>query len=132
MIKDEYCNFETAKLLKEKEFDEPCDHFYRSDKPNDIFVGSTYKNSEIGGILSKVYNTCTQSLAMRWLREIHNIYINAVWYQTFEQDKQITFICFVTSPSFTPHDNAVSETRYDTYEEAIEHGIVYALKNLIK
>ena len=37
MITEDYVSFETAKLLKEKGFDEPCVYVYRHDGSEDIW-----------------------------------------------------------------------------------------------
>ena len=38
MITEDYVSFETAKLLKEKGFDEPCQYFYDNKKPKSGYL----------------------------------------------------------------------------------------------
>jgi len=82
MITEDYVSFETAKLLKEKGFDIPCDNYYGSS-------GKTPNESVYGGIniepldynadpyvksgfpKFKTFSSPTQSIAMKWLREVH-------------------------------------------------------------
>lgn len=53
MITEDYVSFNTAKLLKEKGFDEECQQYY-----------GDYK-----------YSCPTLQMAMKWLREVHNLFI---------------------------------------------------------
>lgn len=128
MIQEAYVSFETAKLLKKKGFNEPCDHFYRFDKPKTIYTGTSYRNSEIGDKQSKVYNTCTQQMAMRWLREVHNLIIEVRVKHHFRIfDGYYTGIVHLDGDihyEYTPNE-------YLTYEEACEAAIKYCLEHLI-
>ena len=63
MIKEAYCSFEVAKLLKDKGFDEPCTEL------NKLCLRDGEKP------VLKV----THQKAMKWLRQEKNIIIN-VWY----------------------------------------------------
>ena len=93
MITEDYVSFETAKLLKEKGFNEECFMFWRYDKANDeddtdgISLSSWNEdnsnrvtNSELDEYFddefrSEGYLAPTLQMAMRWLREVHHIVI---------------------------------------------------------
>ena len=47
MIIEDYVSFEVAKLLKEKGFDEPVQHFYKCDS-KEIYRGTIFTNTQIG------------------------------------------------------------------------------------
>ena len=123
MIIEDYVSFEVAKLLKEKGFNEKCRTFY-----NDKTLKITNIDSSISN--EKPFNLCllapTLQMAFKWLREVHNLYINI----------------FVTWKDKIPHyqwsiDNLITQgTIYDTpclekYEEACDAAIKYCLTNLI-
>ena len=121
MIKEDYVSFETAKLLKEKGFDEGCRTRYGS-------AGSfSYEKYEIEASECEMYNAIlapTLQMAMKWLREVHNIYI---WVQPNSCKEGL-------------HDAHVKEhwwkntwagVGYKSYEEAVEVAIKYTLENLI-
>ena len=76
-ITEDYVSFEVAKLLKEKGFDERCGTAYTTAEGYPIRVmGSTYslvKNSDYDEFH---YSMPSQSLALKWLREVHNWYID--------------------------------------------------------
>lgn len=133
MITEDYVSFETAKLLKEKGFDEPCLMCYTSDKKLANYgLYRSYKNSEVFAMTAPTIQT-----AMKWLRKTHNqiivpdvrvedpisgiikCYIVGIWYIPKNNGGALCFI----SP--TP------ENGYSTYEEACEAGIKYCLENLI-
>ena len=72
MIKETYCSYEVAKLLKEKGFHEPCIATYNSTTKN-FQVEEIYEDWTIHwkGYISAP----TQQMAMAWLREEKNIFI---------------------------------------------------------
>ena len=58
MITEDYVSFETAKLLKEKGFDEPCIYVYRYDGSDDIWDAD---KEDIA------YQKPTLQMAIKWL-----------------------------------------------------------------
>jgi len=128
MIEEAYVSFETAKLLKEKGFDEFCHAYYEDeDNPNINIHGSKAINWNKTEFISKP----TQQMTMRWLREVHNKYcdvsydIDYKWYFQIIDLKEIVEYYYPETKHY--HD----ETDFNTYEEAVEAAIKYCLKNLI-
>jgi hypothetical protein len=77
MITEDYVSFETAKLLKEKGFDEPCECLYDTEN-NDVSIVNgwmTVSNSELEEREFVCYSAPTLQMAMKWLREEHNLFI---------------------------------------------------------
>ena len=73
IITEDYVSFETAKLLKKKGFDEIC---YLGYNKNGEYVPTNNRtNSQI--IQPDFCFICcpTLQMAMKWLREVHNIFI---------------------------------------------------------
>jgi hypothetical protein len=150
MITEDYVSFETAKLLKEKGFDGKCYKVwvhYTSSTPMlwaaPAFVeGETIVDRESVESAERTWNTIycdsenknhgylapTLQMAVKWLREVHNL-------------------CIVITPSILLGKynisifNRNSENPYPfgfdgsslipSYEEAAEVAIKYCLKNLI-
>ena len=127
MITEDYVSYETAKLLKEKGFDENCFRSYVKDK---LTVSQGFNNSYYTTMYSdaryRPMSAPTIQMVMKWLREEHDLHIDI----------------FVTYKDGIPHyqwsvDNlktqdTISETPCcNTYEEAVEATIKYCLKNLI-
>lgn len=117
MITEDYVSFETAKLLKKKGFEPP--HDYRKCLP----IMYTDKGEIKWGVWSDDwYSRITLQMAMKWLREVHNIALNVcyllgMWsYSVYRTD--------VSSSGYNSED-------FDTYEEACEDGIRFCLENLI-
>jgi len=149
MITEDYVSFETSKLLKEKGFDEAtlCDF---SDKGLRWFNDVLVQHNSQGGIACP-----TLQMAMKWLRDEHNILLVAdyeyectdtsYYYKIYrlgengkpercavkgehydrETDKMVEHIV-----GYRDYERSYSD--YGTYEEACDAGIKYCLENLAK
>ena len=76
MITEDYVSFETAKLLKEKGFDEKCRTYYKVFPKSKI--AAIYHSSENRGVSEDDPNEIlcpTIHMAMKWLREVHHLFI---------------------------------------------------------
>lgn len=74
MITEDYVSFETAKLLKEKGFDERCNHYYKNEKYL-VDLGYTNIHSYANSDLIEEFAAPTLQMAMKWIRIEHNIHI---------------------------------------------------------
>lgn len=145
MITEDYVSFETAKLLKEKGFDEKCRYVY--DKNGNMTSSECFMEGESfidnNGIeLTAKYdgwNIDTQGIyaflcptlqmAMKWLRETYNIHV---------VPKYDFYAGYYTGRIYDGRRETTSEREdyipvvgNSTYEEACEEAIKYCLKNLI-
>tara|TARA_R110000772_G_scaffold46246_7_gene105627 strand:- start:469 stop:897 length:429 start_codon:yes stop_codon:yes gene_type:complete len=141
-MKDELIQFETAKLAKEKGFNEDCDMSwctpvvrkfvqgikeaqYIERKPS-IVSDTEIDNLSCGyGVSYKDHASApTQSLLQKWLREEHYVYV--------ENNSCIVSIsAFETFRQWNTYINdETDEALYDTYELALESGLFNALKLL--
>ena len=116
MITEDYVSFETAKLLKEKGFTENC--LMRYNKIGDL-VEEAYKFN--WNFQTIDYSAPTLQMAMKWLRDVHNINLNISWNPTFKD-----YFVEIFKPTLL-----YSTTTYQNYEEACEAAIKYCLENLI-
>ena len=137
-MEDTLINFETAKLAKEKGFDEKVYREY--DKSGYLRCTSKSADVVLGPydelLKSTEYPAPTQSLLQRWLREVHNIYVES--YHDLTSDG--TKIQFYTSWGFLQQKDKNGNRNvngwYDeyndwkTYEEALEIGLQEGLKLL--
>lgn len=136
-MKDQLINFETAKLAKEKGFNEWCMNFYRD---NGTLVGSY-------GISSGVMMPCkqhgfnrqlapTQSLIQKWLRENHKISCLVYCRIRYEQERNkddIIYSFHLFNQIYGVNYESTWEIEfYDTYEEALEKGLQEGLKLIEK
>lgn len=120
MIKEDYCSFEVAKLLKEKGFDESCYTCYVEKEISHYDYSST--NYEL---IDGVISCPTIQMAMKWLREVHNIDICVFPYQ---------FDYIGYSYEVKIYKNKGMHFRITdskTYEEAVEVALKYTLECLI-
>jgi hypothetical protein len=122
MITEDYVSFETAKLLKEKGFDEATYHDY-NDNGSRWFEEVLVCHNSQGGIACP-----TLQMAMKWLREVHKIYIEIG-----------VSIDLLGNPHFNysivNKDGKYFREGYTSfeweYEKACEAAIKYCLENLI-
>jgi hypothetical protein len=126
MITEDYVPFETAKLLKEKGFDEICYKYY------DVFEKELFGADDIPFQNHELDETMiavpTLQMAMKWLRKNHQIFIRP----------NISFLYPIKwySEIFCYGDNLktqqdIKTEYYDSPEEACEAAIKYCLENLI-
>lgn len=115
-ITEDYISFETAKLLKEKGF-EGFTMFSYSAKGTTM-CGNWENETDW---LPK----CTIQMAMKWLREKHNLYIDIrININNSLYSFQIYSVGISGARAFT-------EYRIKSYEAACEEAILYCLGNLI-
>ena len=122
MIKEDYVSFETAKLLKEKGFDEPCLSYFWSEGIDTSYTETpfTQNNMYEGQILRP-----TLQMAMKWLREKHKIDIAIYPYGEYTCDNY-QFDVYKDTRLKISKDNGFMQ-----YEQALEAAINYCLENLI-
>ena len=138
-MNEDYVSFETAKLLKEKGFDENCSRSYVKDK---LAVSQGFNNSYYTTMYSdasyRPVSAPTLQMAMKWLREKHglNVYALAVWkdveiqYGDWEE-AVVGYDWVVESLSYNNSPKTSTGKPFRTYEQACEAGIKYCLENLI-
>lgn len=121
-MEDEPITFETAKLAKEKGFNEECRfNVFRGTK--DYITKEKSINSKLS---STTYSQPTQTKLQRWLREVHDIHISL----NYEIEG---YSCTIGGYDQINHNHVgvELEEQYNTYEQTLEAGILVALK-LIK
>lgn len=113
MIAEDYCSEEVSKLLQEKGFKEPC-------------TGLNKLQCKEG---ERPVLRITHQKAMKWLREIHGIFI-----AINNDDLDFNWQCYDLinrDDALDPEMLSKSYAGYKTYEDAVEAALKYALKNLI-
>ena len=123
MITEDYVSFETAKLLKEKGFDEKCFALYNPDSML-IQSGIRLNNTQVGRVKGS-YSAPTLQMAMKWLREVHNIDIFP-----WKIGKGI-YSCAIFNSNTGKDLSSDKDFPSEKYEEACEAAIKYCLENLI-
>ena len=114
MITEDYCSYEVTKLLKEKGFDELVTGL------NKLF----FKEGE------KPVLKITHQKAMKWLREVHNIFIVIEPHMyDYINEKNSSYVASLWQGD-NYYENVTSKD-YPTYEEAIEAILKFSLENLI-
>lgn len=145
-ITEDYVSFETAKLLKEKGFDQECDY------ATSWYAKQYYKNSCVGEwlegehqIIDDIDDKCnisylsekdvfipapTLQMAMKFLREVHRIEIHIVLSE-LNADNGRKYMFDIFSSDVNKSFDSVQKDGLNSYEEACEEAIKYVLENLI-
>ena len=122
-MQEELITFETAKLAKEKGFNEKVYREY--DKSGYLRCTSKSADVVLGPyeelLKSTEYPAPTQSLLQRWLREVHKINIVIQYWTGLKPHKPVLHY------RTTVNENFFGE-HYVTYEEALEEALFESLK----
>lgn len=131
MITEDYVSFEVAKLLKEKGFQLPVKNYYS------LYTEDVKHNLQKKYGAKKNWNSFafavsrpSQSLVMKWLREVHHLVIQIEFIDFLEHGEVwlYSIIERKTIKQLTGRDEDFTE---HSYEEACEAAIKYCLENLI-
>lgn len=118
-IKEDFVSFETAKLLKEKGFDQNCATYYLD--------GHVWRHYHGEVILKgkQIYAAPTQAIVMKWLRDIHG------WFIHIDVIREAS--CWLADIQDIKNDVAIYPIKdeFPNYEEAVEAAIKYCLENLV-
>jgi hypothetical protein len=117
MITEDYVSFETAKLLKEKGFDVYVSSFYDNEGK------FSRKEADWNWNIGPRYSAPTLQMAMKWLREVHNIAVETEW--------EHLWYAYVKPMTAKPSEEDYYQCESSKYEEACEAAIKYCLENLI-
>jgi len=133
MITEDYVSFEIAKLLKEKGFDEVTSKWYLKYKGEYSLVSRGSAEHTDDSI-----DVPTLQMAMRWLREVHHLFIGVEPRLSFTDYYWITANVYrVRKKNSLYHAEPVDDYSCvaccdgDSFEDACEKAIKYCLENLI-
>ena len=140
MITEDYVSFETAKLLKEKGFDETCRAFWKvwnkhttlcDCSPLHMFeychnsMLEQYNDDEELNIAAP-----TIQMAMKWLREKYDIHCSVGLFTDLPKTPPYWSFNILNQSTANAYYEAF-DIKCETYEEACEAAIKYCLENLI-
>jgi hypothetical protein len=147
-ITEDYCNKDISVMLKEKGFDVPVKNYFSLNKDAMLHnLDKKYGAKKNWNAFEICISRPSQSLALKWLREVHNIVIeiNMDDYMTTTDGKlKVTYS--YTIWTFIQHlgETGLTDARYDdrafwqenvkvgqSFEEACEAAIKYCLENLL-
>ena len=130
-IQEDYVSFETAKLLKEKGFDEECYTCYVIDEIQHYDYKS--RNSDL---ITGIISAPTLQMAMKWLREVHNIFICIIPCEVGAGVMDYTYTLYkIDAKNFHFEDLGIQGRAKNiseiSYEKVVDAAIRYCLENLI-
>ena len=121
MIEEQYVSLETAKLLKEAGFDVPCTSQYTENE----FAWENLRKTDFNKN-GYVFSRPTQALAARWLREVHKLLVFA--FPNYQTPPRWQGKIYNLSSGITTNVCGMK----DSYEEAMEEGLIYAIESIKK
>lgn len=131
-ITEDYISFEIAQLLKEKGFNEEVRTFYNS---KGIFEYCSFPLNHNLDIGSGFTSAPSQSLALKWLREVHHldvcILMNGYGYFFNIVHNAGTCVKDGLGEFNVTYPKPEEFETYPQYEQAVEAALLYVLKNLI-
>ena len=122
---ENYVSFETAKLLKEKGFDEDIARVVNEEGEID-YLGSFQPS--LAYLHHTWYRCPTLQMAMKWLRKVHEIFIRPNISFLYPIRYYCEIFCYEDNLK-TQQD--VTTENFESPEEACEAAIKYCLENLI-
>ena len=147
MIPQDYVSFETAKLLKEKGFSENTvckyadvggvtekwyddyrERVLRFDWDEGYLIEPLIEPKEQYEIIGDTIFAPTLQMAMKWLREVHTIFIDVMTYTTGNKI-QFRWVGYDKDRLFSQEEGRT--IYFESYEQAVETAIKYTLENLI-
>jgi len=138
MITEDYVSFETAKLLKEKGFEGNSILTIYDENAAKVYIKELQEkhlpySSDDPKLKEFYYTQPTLQMAMKWLREVHNIFIaiEIVPHVTVTMEQKYYF--FKLHKDRRSYKSYLNDSimLYFSYEEACEAAIKYCLENLI-
>lgn len=152
MMTEDYVSFEIAKLLKEKGFLQDYDLYhsmvYNEEDYEDEYevqrmvtqtrlVKAGTLSSYPAGVPEPKCYCPTFQMAMKWIREVHNYFIEIDYdsYETEDGDsvaKQTGYSFSLQKKEKPNKYEYIHDWVYNTYEEAAEEAIKYCLINYVK
>ena len=131
-ISEDYVSFEIAKLIKEKGFHSECHAYYTSyaNGHNEFHISEAYPLCLDFNNDGEDYETSvpTLQMTMKWLREVHKIFITISVRFSNNADDDINFSYLIKDHNeHTEYDDG----EFISYEDACEAAIEYSLTRLI-
>lgn len=130
-MKEQLVTFETAKLAKEKGFDEGSKNVWHQDGQYTMTSNSFFRDNGASEMRNSkgFIEAPNQSLLQKWLREKYDIHLSAFpvvknrYYFTISKIKEDGIDAIIKGP-YDP------KTACDTYEQALEKGLIEALNKI--
>ena len=128
-MKEQLIEYNTAKLAKEKGFNEFTKYLFFDGKEGETNTKTCNTNFHS----SRYFSAPAQCLLQKWLREKHKIFISIWLHPHHKENTQEGYSSGVQSINSKNQGEILLDgfTIYSTYEEALEEGLYEALK-LIK
>lgn len=130
-VMEDFVSYEIGKLLKDKGFDWVCEHYFAFSSYGSSYVETalTPDNWNNEEKFADMVSAPTIQMALKWLRDIHRIFV------TGTPMLENLHICYMTSMCYVIGEGqqalCAPKIIKPTYEDACSAGIEYCLNNLV-
>jgi len=124
MITEDYVSYDIAKLLRDKGFDEQTVRCYNLRK--ELCICQCRGNETINSTPNYLIAAPTFQMALKWLREVHKIFINVSNEVSLTDDITYQFFVCTKEKSILHRGEDIK-----TFEDACNEAMKFALENLI-
>lgn len=123
MRREDYVSLNVAKMLKEKGYKEICTGCYRNEEFMNI---SSFNDADMFG--GDFYAAPNLYEAQKWIWRSHKMLVTAFIKAPFGQPYEFIYCIQDAKNTIDDYGTIVSDKPFDTYEEALNAGILEALK----
>lgn len=136
MTKEDYVSLEVAKKLKDKGFDEHCCKMYNEKEQSYEYACYSMSKRGFYNIELREYEVAVPTLyeAAKWLRNEHQLHVDVGMCGDYSTDAdsnkcdEWNYWTFSSYYTISLHHMHECEGAFDTYEEALNAGILEALE----
>lgn len=127
-MKEELISFQTAKLAKEKGFNEVTGKFWAKINQSDDeeVINKDYMTHKWNSLSKPIWSAPSQSVLQRWLREKHDLHVS------LNYELSGYSCCVGGYDQINDKNKYIELSRWSTYEENLEEGLFEALKFIEK
>lgn len=125
MNKEDYVSLEVAKMLKEKGFNEECEYYISENTSQVFYKGRLKPFKEVEHI---VFKCPTLYEAQKWIWQSNKSLVTAFIKAPFGQPHEFIYCIQDAKNTIDDYGTIVSEEAFSSYEEALNTGILEALK----
>jgi len=130
-ITEDYCNKDISVMLKEKGFDVPVKNHFSLNKDAMLHnLDKKYGAKKNWNAFEICISRPSQSLALKWLREVHNIHIE-IRYMPSQFTDEPTYKAMIWNMDTEIGTPLSPDISYTYFETCIEEALKYTLENLI-
>ena len=130
-----YVSFKAAKLLKDKGFNDECFAYYHLHDRDGMTDEENFEVTGGDSIINSVnqYRIAAPTLihAREWIWENYGVFVTVYISVPYIRSCRFVYLIQDAQKGIDHYDDTISDDDYGTYEEAMEQGLLYTLKDVL-